>query len=95
MRVPEEIIYLIERDLFLFSQKAEQLLEFGQFSFEDLKHSLLNGYVRKKERDETREARYKYTIIGPARSGEAIYSCGKIVRRQGKQYFIITFHEAE
>jgi hypothetical protein len=95
MRVPEEIIYLIERDLLLFPQKAEQLLEFGRFSFEDLKHSLLNGYVRKKERDETREAQYKYTIIGPARSGETIYSCGKIVRRQGKQYFIITFHEAE
>ncbi|MCI0695599.1 hypothetical protein L0337_26790 [candidate division KSB1 bacterium] len=95
MRVPEEIIYLVERDFLIFSQKAEHLLEIGRFSFDDLKHSLLNGYVRKKERDEIGEARYKYTIIGPARSGEAIYSCGKIVRRHGKQYFIITFHEAE
>jgi len=95
MRIPAEIIYLVEHDFVLFSQKAEHLFEIGRFSFEDLKHSLLNGYVRKKERDETGEARYKYTIIGPARSGEAIYSCGKIVHRQRKQYFIITFHEAE
>ena len=95
MRVPKEIIDLVELDFVIFSQKAEHLLKIGRFSFEDLKHSLPNVHVRKKERDEIGEAQYKYTIIGRACSGEAIYSCGKIVRRQGKQYFIITFHETE
>lgn len=93
MQVPDEIQYLVNRDCIIFSRKANYFLKAGRFSFDDLKNSLLNGYVRKKERDETGEARYKYTIIGPALSGEEIYSCGKIVRRKGKQYFIITFHE--
>lgn len=94
MKVPREIIYLANHDYILFSRKAENLLETGRYSFDDLKHSLVNGHVRKKEKDETGEAQYKYTIIGRARSGEKIYSCGKIVHRGRKRYFIITFHQA-
>jgi hypothetical protein len=78
----------------LFSAKAQQQLDTGRCSIEVLVHSILYGKVHKKERDELKEARYKYTIIGPSVGGHAVYSCGKIVQREGTQYFIITFHEA-
>jgi hypothetical protein len=76
----------------LFSAKAQQQLDTGRYSIEDSVHSILYGKVHKKERDELKEARYTYTIIGPSLGGQAVYSCGKIVKRERTYYFILTFH---
>lgn len=65
----------------------------SEFSLEDLRHSIINGEVVKKEKDEKKAARYKYTIIGQAISGRPIYSTGKIITVDKKKYFIITFHD--
>ncbi|MBI3950069.1 MAG: hypothetical protein HY314_06405 [Acidobacteria bacterium] len=79
----------------LLSEKAQSQLDTGSFSFDDLKHSILYGEVKKKERDERKKAKYKYTIIGPSEAGRAIYSCGKVMTVDGNVYFVITFHEAD
>lgn len=91
--VPNQIISLVKDHQVLFSAKARHQLDTGIFDSDDLIHSVLYGQVVKKERDEERASHYKYTIIGPSRSGITIYSCGKIVNLLEKAYFIITFHE--
>jgi hypothetical protein len=94
MQIPQEIVRLIQQRRYLLSSKARNQLHVGRFSTEDLLNSIIHGQVTKKERDETGKAKYKYTIIGPALSGERIYSCGKIIYLDGKTYFVITFHES-
>jgi hypothetical protein len=93
--VPERIRQLVLAGRLSFSAKAIDQLFCGLFDYEDLIHSILFGQVIKKERDESGIARYKYTIIGPSRSGEPVYSCGKVRKREGREYFIITFHSAD
>jgi len=93
LEIPINILKLISRNKFGFSEKAFNQLFDGRYDLDDLKNSIIYGRLVKKERDETRIASYKFIIIGPAKSGELIYSCGKIINRNGKKYFIITFHE--
>ena len=93
MEIPISIIKLISKNQFGFSEKAFLQLFDGRFDLEDLKNSILYGRLIKKERDEAGASAYKYIILGPSKSGELIYSCGKIIRRNGKEYFLITFHE--
>ncbi len=90
---PNQIISLVKDHQVLFSAKARHQLDTGIFDSDDLIHSVLDGEVIKKERDEKKISGYKYTIIGPSRSGVPIYSCGKIISLLEKAYFIITFHE--
>jgi hypothetical protein len=92
--VPRTIVELVAARRLLFSAKAQRQLDTGRYSLEDLLHSILYGKIHKKERDELKEARDKYTIIGPSVGGPAVYSCGKIVTREGKRYLILTFHAA-
>jgi len=90
--VPDQITNLVKDHQVLFSVKARHQLDIGAFDSDDLIHSVLYGKLVKKERDERKASHYKYTIIGPSRSGTHIYSCGKIVSLLEKAYFIITFH---
>jgi hypothetical protein len=92
MEIPITILKLISKNQFGFSEKAYLQLFDGRFDLLDLKNSILYGRLIKKERDEVSIRAYKYIIIGPAKSGELIYSCGKIIRTNGKEYFLITFH---
>jgi hypothetical protein len=94
VKVPRPILELIASGQIGFSGKAQWQLATGFFELDDLVHSILNGVVRKKERDEKRQAKYKYTIIGPSLSGAPLYSCGKIIGRTQTVYFVITFHQA-
>jgi len=91
--VPNQIIGLVKDHQVFFSAKARHQLDTGIFDTDDLIHSVLYGKVIKKERDEEKVSGYKYTIIGPSRSGAPIYSCGKIISFLEKAYFVITFHE--
>lgn len=91
--VSKQIKDLVKKRRVIFSNKARHQLDVDKFDSDDLINSILHGKVVKKEKDERREAQYKYTIIGPARSGVSIYSCGKIAKVLKKNYFIITFHE--
>ena len=94
MQVPKKIIALVTRNRIAFSDKAYEQLYDGPFTLDDLKNSILEGRLVKKEKDETGLARYKYIIIGPALSGKYVYSCGKIIKRFQEEYLILTFHEA-
>jgi len=93
MEIPITIIKLISKNQVGFSEKAYRQLFDGRFDLLDLKNSILYGRLIKKERDAESASGYKYIIIGPSKSGELIYSCGKIIRTNGKEYFLITFHE--
>ena len=64
--VPESIKKLIRTEKIAFSRKARSVLFSGILTMDDLICSILNGSVIKRERDETRRAKFKYTIIGPA-----------------------------
>jgi len=93
--VPESIKKLIRAERIAFSKKARSVLFSGILTLDDLICSILNGSVVKREKDEMKRAKFKYTIIGPALSGSPVYSCGKIVKdEREKEYFIITFHKA-
>jgi len=92
--VPEQILDLVNRRQVIFSGKARYQLDTGEFDTDDLIYSILHGQVVKKERDELRTSRYKYTIIGKSISGKSLYSCGKVVELLDRNYFILTFHEA-
>jgi len=92
--VPEKILWLASRGFIEFSGKGYQPLFEGPFEEDDVKNAILLGKVRKKERDETKIAKYKYTIVGPALNGIPLYCCGKIRQNDfGEEYFIITFHD--
>lgn len=91
--VPSQIINIVKDHQVLFSAKARHQLDTGIFDTDDLIHAVLYGEVIKKERDEQKTSQYKYTIVGPSRSGVPLYSCGKIISFLEKAYFIITFHE--
>jgi len=94
--IPEKILWLASRDLMEFSGKGYQQIFEGPYNRRDVQNAIAYGKVMKKERDETGVAKYKYTIIGPALSGDPLYCCGKIrKRRSGEEYFIITFHGAD
>lgn len=94
--VPEKILWLVSRGIIEFSGKGYQQLFNGPYSRRDVQNAIALGNVIKKERDETRVAKYKYTIIGPALNGDPLYCCGKIRKRSsGEEYFIITFHGAD
>ncbi len=92
-RVPEGIIELVRNKRMILSQKARYQLDGGRLETEDLLNSIIYGRVLKKERDEKKRSQYKYTIVGPSKSGEGVYSCGKVVKVIDRKYFIITFHE--
>jgi len=91
---PNNIVELVKDLRVVLSGKARGQLDKGEFDTDDLIHSIVHGSVVKKEKDETKQSRYKYTIIGPSQSGTQVYSCGKPVRLMGEVYFVITFHEA-
>lgn len=95
MRVPDNIINLVKTDKVIFSFKAELALANGRYDYYDFLNSILKGTIKKKEKDEQKQSRYKYTIIGPALDGSMLYSCGKIVQDEEKIYFVITFHGAD
>lgn len=95
MKTPENIINLIKRKRVSFSNKALKYLYSGKYSLADISNSIILGNLKKKEKDEQGKSKYKYTIIGPALNGDLIYTCGKILKLEGKNYFFITIHKAD
>jgi len=94
VKVPDRILELVTARQVAFSKKAEWQLATGPFELDDLINAILHGTVTKKERDEKKQAKYKYTIIGPSLSGRLLYSCGKILSTPKRLYFVMTFHKA-
>ncbi len=91
--VPEPIKELVRNGLVMMSKKTRQILLESTLELEDIYQSVLEGCVVKRESDETNESRWKYTVIGPSRTGRRVYSAGKICETpSGKRYFLITTH---
>ena len=90
--VPDRIINLVVNLQFDYSKKAQTYLRTSKFSNDDLVAVVCSGYVRKKERDEKKKERYKYTIAGSACDGTPMYLVGKVAFGR---FFVITFHERE
>lgn len=84
---------LVWRKQYRMSGKVQGKIANGVFSREDLAHSILNGRIIKKQKDELKEAidGKKYVICGPSPNGLAFETAGKIVEfEDGIQYFIMT-----
>ncbi len=75
------------------SGKVHGRIANGVFSRKDVVHSILNGRIIKKQKDELEEAvdGKKYVICGPSPNGLALETAGKIVEfEDGIKYFIMT-----
>jgi len=59
LQVPKKISALVSCNKIAFSEKAYEQLYDGPFTLEDLKNSILEGRLVKKEKDEMGLARYK------------------------------------
>lgn len=93
-KVPGQIVDLVKEGKLVLSEKARTQADLDPWlTTEDLENSIIHGTVLKKEKDERKEAKYKYTIAGPAINGALVYSCGKIVKRGSQFYFVLTFRE--
>lgn len=95
MEVPQEIKKLIYDKKISFSHKAIRYITESKYSLSDFENAILSGELKKKEKDELNISKYKYTIIGPAKNGNILYTCGKIIELEGKNYFFLTLHEAD
>ncbi|MBI4870417.1 MAG: hypothetical protein HY814_02495 [Candidatus Riflebacteria bacterium] len=94
--VPELLKRLVLADRVALSAKTRLLIRTSSLRVEDVLHAILEGRLVKRERDELSKIRWKYTVIGPALGGRAVYCCGKVLEDEdGKMYFIITAHWAK
>jgi hypothetical protein len=90
--------FAVRNDL-LLSGHALTAVEGGELDVDDIQFALMTATeISKRERDEFGGAvdGYKYTIVGKARGGLPIYTCGKIVEwLDGRTYFLISAHPDE
>jgi hypothetical protein len=94
--VPERIKELVRDRRIRFSGKVEKLLSGLELDREEICEAVLDGTVTKRERDETGQSRWKYTVIGPSRSGRKVYCAGKVIlTNYGMRFFVITAHWAK
>ena len=91
-RVPEIILKLILSYKFDYSKKAALFLRTSRFGDDDLINVVRQGFVQKKQKDEKKKSRFKYTMLGPALDGTPMYLVGKKV---SGRVFVITFHEVK
>lgn len=81
-KVPSQIVELVTHGKMVLSEKARRQADsYPWFTTVDLENSIIHGRVIKKEKDERKESKYKYVIVGPAINGSPVYSCGKVVKR--------------
>lgn len=91
--VPPAILRLVAQERVKFSRKAWQEVQGPFFAVADVLHALLNGVVVKRERDETGQARFKYTVHGPSLGGRTVYCAGKVIADEDEAlFFVITNH---
>ncbi len=58
-KVPDQIIRLVSRGLVEFSEKGYRQLFEGRYDEDDVRNAILFGTVVKKEKDETKAAKFK------------------------------------
>ncbi len=96
MAVLDQIRELVRDDSWDLTTHALAGLEAGEFELEDLEEVLLNGAIRKTERDEKEEAidGHKYAIECQTKCGVELELVCKIVRDEvGNVVLIIKAYE--
>ena len=56
----------------------------------DIENANLNAYFCEKQKDEMKQAKYKYCIYGDSLSGNPIVVVGKIMSIDEEMFFVIT-----
>jgi len=85
--IPAKIISLVKRDKIVFSH---------HFTYDkslliaDVEHAILNAYYCEKQKDELKQAKYKYCIYGNSLEGRPIVVIGKIISINEEVFFVIT-----
>lgn len=85
--VPPTVRRLVEQGRIMASDHFHREQEISIF---DAEHAILNAYYCEKQRDELRQARYKYIIYGDSLAGSPIAVVGKVVTLEERVFFIIT-----
>ena len=86
---------LVANKDYTYSDKVEEFLRDGFFTFEDIECCILGGYVYKTMKDKHKNSigNKVYVIKGKDLCGYDFYTQGKIVKdKAGRIYFFITAH---
>jgi hypothetical protein len=85
--VPQKIKSLIRQNKTIFSQ---HFVYDKDLSVPDVENAILNAYFCEKQKDEMKQAIYKYCIYGDSLSGKPIVVMGKIMSIDEEEFFVIT-----
>jgi hypothetical protein len=83
---------LIRSGDYEFSGHVNDYLGAGDFDDDDIVNSILNGKIKKTEKDEFYGSvnEKKYTIRGRCKNGLLFETVGKLLEDDGEYYFLIT-----
>lgn len=91
----DKIKSLVATRCFRFTMHATDQFAASPLNVADFQHAISNSMVSKRERDETGEAPYKYTLLGRSKGGKSVYCEGKIVKSGEREEFkVISVHVA-
>jgi len=85
--VPPKIISLVKRGKVVFSQHFTYDKD---VSIADVENAIFNAYYCERQKDELKQAKYKYCIYGNSVKGDPIIVVGKVVTIEEEVFFVIT-----
>ena len=91
----EKIQRLVLCDRWRLASHVLDEIEVGEVAKDEIQHALLNGEIRRVQRDEKKVAvdGNKYVIRGRAPSGLPLETVGKIIKGEdGQEYFLISVY---
>ncbi|MHC4698804.1 MAG: hypothetical protein ACYTFA_18915 [Planctomycetota bacterium] len=94
----EKIQRLVRCHQWRLSSHVLEKIEVGVVARGEIRHALLNGKIKRVQRDEEKVAvdGKKYVIRGRAPSGLPLETVGKIIEGgDGKEYFLISVYEGK
>jgi len=90
-----QIIDLLEQNAYEFTDHACDRMAEYDLEEEEVLNAIEDGFIDKKQRDKTGEARWVYTILGESDTGRGIYVAGKIMKGVFQVFRIISAKEDE
>lgn len=94
----EKIQRLVLRDRWRLGSHVLGKIEVGEVAKGEIQHALLNGEIRRVQRDEKKVAvdGKKYVIRGRAPSGLPLETVGKIIKDEdGQEYYLISVYASK
>ena len=93
--IMEQIIELLKQGAYEFTEHAFDRMAEYVLDEKEVLTAIEEGFISKKQRDEKREARWVYTILGDSDTERSVYVAGKIVKGTFQVFRILTAKEDE